>query len=94
MSNNTWIVPPFVPVLTGIVDYGNWPFLWLVDSPDEGGVGGNLCGGNGRYFDDVWLNPGPVVTSILTVWYKSHRAGDGEDDVLMQKLKSARRRTN
>lgn len=36
---------PFVPVLTVMVDYGNAPFLWLVDGPDEGGVGGNLCDG-------------------------------------------------
>jgi hypothetical protein len=33
----------FVPVLTVMVDYGNAPFLWLVDSPEERGVGGNLC---------------------------------------------------
>ena len=36
---------PFVPILTVMVDYGNAPFLWLVDSPDRGGVGGNLCDG-------------------------------------------------
>lgn len=36
---------PFVPVLTVMVDYGNAPFLWLVGSPDEGGVGGNICDG-------------------------------------------------
>lgn len=32
-----------------MVDYGNAPFLWLVDSPDDGGVGGNLC--DGTYWD-------------------------------------------
>lgn len=35
----------FIPVLTVMVDYGNAPFLWLADSPDERGVGGNLCDG-------------------------------------------------
>lgn len=28
-----------------MVDYGNAPFLWLVERPDEAGVGGNLCDG-------------------------------------------------
>lgn len=41
---------PFVPVLTVMVDYGSAPFLWLVDNPDEGGVGGNLC--DGTYWDE------------------------------------------
>ena len=36
----------FVPVLTVMVDYGNAPFLWLVDCPDSVGVGGNLCDGS------------------------------------------------
>lgn len=36
---------PFVPVLTVMVDYGNAPFLWLVDNQDDGGIGGNLCDG-------------------------------------------------
>ena len=27
-----------VPILTVMVDYGNAPFLWLVDKPDEGGL--------------------------------------------------------
>jgi hypothetical protein len=45
ISSNT----SFVPVLTVMVDYGNAPFLWLVDSPDDGGVGGNLC--DGTYWD-------------------------------------------
>jgi len=29
----------FIPVLTVMVEYGNAPFLWLVDRPDQGGVG-------------------------------------------------------
>ena len=36
---------PFVPILTVMVDYGNAPFLWRVDSPDQGGVGGKRCDG-------------------------------------------------
>lgn len=36
---------PFVPILTVMVDYGNAPFLWLVDSPGQGGIGGKLCDG-------------------------------------------------
>lgn len=38
---------PFVPVLTVMVDYGNAPFLWLVDAPDQAGIGGNICDGTG-----------------------------------------------
>lgn len=41
---------PFAPVLTVMVDYGNAPFLWLIDSPGEGGIGGNLC--DGTYWDE------------------------------------------
>lgn len=35
----------FVPVLTVMVDYGNAPFLWLLERPDGKGIGGNLCDG-------------------------------------------------
>ncbi len=35
----------FVSVLTVMVDYGNAPFLWLADSPEENGVGALLCAG-------------------------------------------------
>jgi hypothetical protein len=28
-----------------MVDYGNAPFLWLLDKPEGGGIGGNLCDG-------------------------------------------------
>ncbi|EIC28544.1 MULTISPECIES: putative molybdenum carrier protein [Methylomicrobium] len=41
---------PFIPVLTVMVDYGNAPFLWWVKSPDERGVGGNIC--DGAYWDE------------------------------------------
>ena len=33
----------FVPVLTVMVDYGFAPFLWLVERPDQGGVGDLIC---------------------------------------------------
>ena len=32
-------------------------------------------------------NPGPVVSTILTVWYKSHLAEGGDPDPLMEALK-------
>lgn len=38
---------PFVPIFTVMVDYGNAPFLWCVDAPEEVGVGGNICDGTG-----------------------------------------------
>lgn len=37
----------FVPVLTVMVDFGNAPFLWLADKPEDVGIGGNLCDGGG-----------------------------------------------
>lgn len=37
--------PAFVPVLTVMVDYGNAPFLWLVDKAYQGGIGPNWCDG-------------------------------------------------
>jgi len=36
----------------------------------------------------ICQDPGPVVTTILTVWYKSHLAGGGQPDALMEALKS------
>ena len=41
---------PFVPIPTVMVDYGNAPFLWLVDNPDQGGVGPNWC--DGTFWDE------------------------------------------
>ncbi len=38
---------PFISVLSVMVDYGNAPFLWLVDAPDQAGIGGNICDGTG-----------------------------------------------
>ena len=47
---NDAVPASFTPVLTVMVDYGNAPFLWLVESPDQGGVGPNLC--DGSFWDD------------------------------------------
>ena len=37
----------FVPALTVMVDYGNAPFLWRIDTPGQVGVGANICDGTG-----------------------------------------------
>ena len=42
-----------IPVLTVMADYGNAPFLWLVDAPHQAGVGRNICDGTG--WDDGCL---------------------------------------
>jgi hypothetical protein len=47
-----------------------------------------ICKINGLDFDKVCQNPGPVVTAILSVWYKSHLADGGPPDPLMEELKS------
>lgn len=48
-----------------------------------------ICTINGLDFEKVCQNPGPVVTTILTVWYKSHLAQGGSPDAVMEVLKSA-----
>lgn len=53
-----------------------------------------ICSLNGLDFDKVQQNPGPVVTSILTIWYKSHLAEGGEPDALMEQLRSQGPRLN
>jgi hypothetical protein len=53
-----------------------------------------ICKINGLDFEKVCQNPGHVVTSILTVWYKSHIAGGGQPDALMEILKSESARLN
>ena len=53
-----------------------------------------ICKINGLDFDKVCQNPGPVVTTILTVWYKSHLAAGGASDPLMESLKSSGSRAN
>lgn len=47
-----------------------------------------ICNLNGLNFERVCQNPGPVVTTILTVWYKKHLAEGGQPDALMEALKS------
>jgi hypothetical protein len=53
-----------------------------------------ICNINGLDFDKVRQDPGPVVTTILTVWYKSHLAEGGEPDPLMEELRTQRQRLN
>jgi hypothetical protein len=53
-----------------------------------------VCKINGLDFDKVLQNPGPVVTTILTVWYKSHLAEGGQTDALMEELKTAGQKLN
>jgi hypothetical protein len=48
-----------------------------------------ICAINGLDFEKVLLNPGPVVTSILTIWYKSHLAQGGRPDGVMEHLKAS-----
>ncbi len=52
-SNDT-----FVPALTVMVDYGNAPFLWRIDTPDQVGVGANICDGTG------WDDPSPISEGL------------------------------
>lgn len=40
----------FIPTLTVMVDYGGAPFLWLIDDPEQAGVG--LSVANGHYRDE------------------------------------------
>ena len=53
-----------------------------------------ICQINALDFEKVCQNPGPVVTSILTVWYKIHIAGGGLPDALMEELKTQGPRLN
>jgi hypothetical protein len=53
-----------------------------------------ICQINGLNFDKVCQNPGPVVTTILTVWYKSHLATGGMPDALMEELKTGAAQQN
>lgn len=46
-----------------------------------------ICQLNGLDWDKVRLNPGPVVSTILSVWYKSHLAEGGSPDPVMEQLK-------
>ena len=53
-----------------------------------------ICKINGLDFEKVCQNPGPVVTTILTVWYNSHLAAGGAADPLMEALKSSSQHLN
>ncbi len=53
-----------------------------------------ICKMNGLDFQKVLQNPGPVVTSVLTVWYKKHLAEGGTPDALMEELKTQGSRLN
>ena len=53
-----------------------------------------ICQLNGLDFDKVCQNPGPVVTSILTIWYKTHLAEGGQPEALMEELRSQKPRLN
>ncbi len=53
-----------------------------------------ICTMNGLDFDKVRQDPGPVVTSLLTVWYKSHLAEGGQPDAMMEQLKTQRPQLN
>ena len=53
-----------------------------------------VCTLNGMDFDRVLQNPGPVVTSVLTVWYKRHLADGGAPDALMEDLRRQEQRLN
>lgn len=53
-----------------------------------------ICKLNGLDFEKVCQNPGPVVTTILTIWYKSHLAEGGRPDALMEELRTRGPRLN
>jgi hypothetical protein len=48
-----------------------------------------VCKLNGLDIDKVLANPGPVVSTILSVWYKSHLAQGGPSDPVMETLRQA-----
>ena len=48
-----------------------------------------ICQLNGLDFEKACANPGPLVSTILTVWYKNHLAQGGEPDPLMESFRLA-----
>ena len=46
-----------------------------------------ICQLNDWDFDKVRVNPGPVVSTILTVWYKKHLAEGGAPDPVMESFR-------
>lgn len=53
-----------------------------------------ICKLNGLDFDKVCQDPGPVVTTILNIWHKSHLAESGQPDALMEELRTQGPRLN
>lgn len=53
-----------------------------------------ICTINGLDFYKVCQDPGPVVTTIRTLWYKSHISAGGRPDPLMEELKTQKQRLN
>ena len=47
-----------------------------------------ICKLNALDFEKVCANPGPVVSAILTVWYKSHMDQGGEPDAVMEAFRA------
>ncbi len=47
-----------------------------------------ICKLNELDFEKVRHNPGPVVSTILSVWYKRHLASGGQPDAVMEQLKT------
>jgi hypothetical protein len=43
-----------------------------------------ICLLNDWNFEKVRANPGPVVSTILSIWYKKHLAEGGEVDPVME----------
>jgi hypothetical protein len=43
-----------------------------------------VCKLNGLNFERVCANPGPVISTLLSVWYKSHLAQGGAPDAVME----------
>ena len=71
----------FVPVLTVMVDYGFAPFLWLVERPDQGGVGDLICE---SYAWEDYYPMSEVLWRKFAIWARtferiSFYGGSGED---------------
>ena len=47
-----------------------------------------ICKLNEWDFAKVQENPGPVVSTILSVWYKTHLAAGGTPDAVMESLRA------
>ncbi|MDD5478880.1 hypothetical protein [Rhodoferax sp.] len=45
-----------------------------------------VCQLNGLDFGKVCQDPGPVVSNILSVWYKTHLSTGGAPDAVMEAL--------